>query len=251
MLRTLLLAGCAAIGSLGFAQCVPNSMYADSVYGVWPDTITNFSSGMQGVFYSDTLQILVPSDAGLIVPGLSGITVDSVALAQVNGLPPGITAVCNSQTNGPCTYITGQVGCALLEGTPTQTGTFNITIQVVGYFQLGGTQQYPASFTGYRIVVGDNTTGMGDVTPAKLGRVQNVPNPFVERTNIEFSLSKSAPVKVKVYNLVGEKMWSRTVQGKAGVNRVPFEPAGLENGIYIYRVEAPESNYTGRMMVNR
>jgi hypothetical protein len=32
---------------------------------------------------------------------------------------------------------------------------------------------------------------------------------------------------------------------------VPFEVNELENGIYIYHVEAAGTTYTGRMMVNR
>ncbi len=55
------------------AQCTPNQLYADSVYGVWPDTTENFMSGVVNMFYSDTLNILVPTDAGLIDPNFARI----------------------------------------------------------------------------------------------------------------------------------------------------------------------------------
>lgn len=252
MRKTLLLAACAAIGFNAFSQCIPNQLYADSVYGVWPDTITNFRSGTVGVFYSDTMQLLVPTNAGLINPTFNGFNIDSVALVGISGLPPGIEVICHSQTAGPCTYITGQVGCGLLEGTPTQTGTFPLEVNVIAYLRiLGTTQGIPQSFGNYKIVIHDNTTAVEDVADLRMGRVQNVPNPFADRTTIEFSLSRAANAKVKVYNLVGEKLWNRSIAAKAGLNRVPFEMNELENGIYIYRVEAGTASFTGRMVVNR
>lgn len=251
MMRTLLLATLAAVSLNSFAQCVPNPMYADSVYGVWPDTTENFASGMVGVFYSDTLVVLVPTDAGLIDPLFSGAIVDSVSMDQLTGLPPGITVGCNSQTGASCTYLSSQLGCGLLEGTPTISGTFDIVIEVTAYVRIFGTTQgIQQSFAGYSITI-DPNTGVSDVSIAKLGKVQNMPNPFAERTVIEFGLTKATTAKIKVFNLVGGELWSKTVQAKAGNNRVPFEMNDLESGMYIYRVEAAGTTYTGRMMVNR
>ena len=252
MIRNLLVVLLATVSLNSFAQCLPNQLYTDSVYGVWPDTLQNFAPGTINVFYSDTLNILVPSDAGLVIPILSGVVIDSVALVQLTGLPPGITVGCNSQTGASCTYLADQVGCGLLEGTPTQTGTFDIVIEVVAYAQIFfSTQSFPQSFTGYSITIGDNTTGVENSAVAKLGKVQNVPNPFTDHTTIEFNLTRSSTAKIKVFNLVGGELWSKTVQAKAGANRVPFETNDLESGIYIYNVEAAGSTYTGRMMVNR
>lgn len=251
MIRTLLLTSLAAIGLNAFSQCIPNQLYADSIFGVWPDTTTNFADGMVGVHYSDTLQILVPADASLILPGMP-FTIDSVAMVQVSGLPPGITVLCNSQTGAACTYLTVQVGCGLLEGTPTEIGTFDMVIEVVAYVDLfGATQEIPYSFPGYSITISDNTTAVEAIAPVQLDRVQTVPNPFAERTMIQFELAGATTAKINVFNLVGEKLWSRTVLGKSGMNRVPFEVNELENGIYIYHVEANGSTFTGRMMVNR
>lgn len=252
MKRTLLIAGLVAFGLNASAQCSPNQAYADSLFGAWPDTITNFSSGMVDVLYSDTLNLLVPTDAGAIDPMFTGFTIDSVALVQVSGLPPGISVMCTSQTNAPCTFMTGQVGCGLIEGTPTQTGTFPLVIEVNAYASLfGSAQAVPYSFPGYSITITENTSGVAELQPVKLTGVKNVPNPFAERTVIEFGLSKAAPVKVTVFNLVGAELWSRTLQGKNGPNKVSFDAVSFESGIYIYHVESADSKFTGRMMVNR
>ncbi len=251
MTRTLLATAFLAMGLGGYSQCIPNQQYVDSVYGVWPDTTTNFIDGNVGVFYSDTLQVLVPGDAGLIDPLYTGFNIDSVALTQITGLPPGIVIQCNSQTGAACTYLASQVGCGLLEGTPTSAGTYELNIEVTGYLQFFGvTQAVELVYTGYSITIGD-MIGVEDLAGVRIGKVQNVPNPFAERTMIEFNLTKAAPVKLKVFNLVGEELWNKTMQAKSGLNRLPFAVEGLESGIYIYRVEAAGNTYTGRMMVNR
>jgi len=58
-------------------------------------------------------------------------------------------------------------------------------------------------------------------------------------------------VKVRVFNLVGEELWMQTVQGKAGLNRVPFESGSMEEGVYLYKVESGKENFTGRMVLYR
>ncbi len=253
MVRTLLVAACAAATFSASAQCVPNQLYADSVYGVWPDTLENFAGGMVGVFYSDTLQILVPSNASAIDPSYpSFVSIDSVRMDQLSGLPPGISVNCNSQTAGACTYLPNQIGCGLLEGTPTQEGTFPITIDVTVYLNVfGSAQAVPRSFTGYSITILPNTVGIGDIQAVDAGKARNVPNPFAGRTSIEFHLQRASPASITVFNLVGKQIWKQTVQGKAGNNRVPFSAETLENGIYLFHVEAAGQTSTGRMVVNR
>lgn len=252
MMRTLFSAAALTLVLGASAQCTPNPLYQDSLFGVWPDTVENFRNGMVQVFYSDTINIIVPEDAGVINPSFSGVMLDSVALNSVDGLPLGIAVQCNSQTGGPCTFLTAHLGCGLLEGTPTTAGTYPLTINVTAYTTLFSTViPIPYSFDGYVITILPNSVSVGDIAPVVLGQVQNVPNPFNTRTNIEFSLSTPAVAKLKVFNLVGEELWKETVQGKSGVNRVSFDGSRLETGIYLYKVEAGAHMFTGRMVVNR
>ena len=251
MMKTLLLAALVATSLQVSAQCIPNQLYADSVYGVWPDTTQNFVNGMVNTFYSDTLTLLIPSNASLVDPSLPSVTLDSVVMNSVSGLPPGITINCNSQTSAPCTYLPNHVGCGLLQGTPTVAGTYPITINVTAYAYFFGVQSFPHVFSGYSITILPAAAGIGDIAVLTLDGVKNVPNPFTDRTTIEFNLAKAGMAQVKVFNLVGEQLWKTTVQGKPGSNRVPFTLSTLENGIYLYTVEAGGLNFTGRMMVNR
>ena len=236
----------AALGAS--AQCVPNQLYADSVYGVWPDTVTNFAHGYANTFYSDTLQMLVPTDAGLVDPQGAGFTIDSIALDEVAGLPPGFYVNCVSQTTAPCTYLPSVVGCGLIEGTTDSVGVFDLTINVTVYLLAGFVQQQ-VSFPGYRIVI-EEPNSIADAVVLKPTDVRAVPNPADAATNIQFGLSRAAQAHIRVYNMVGEKLWDRTVQGKSGANNVRIDASTMGSGIYLYTVEAGSNTFTGRLVVN-
>ncbi|MBK9759094.1 MAG: T9SS type A sorting domain-containing protein [Flavobacteriales bacterium] len=252
MRRTLLAGLLIVIGSAANAQCTPNQLYADSVYGVWPDTLEGFSSGMVSVFYSDTLILLVPEEAGLIDPQFDGFVIDSVALDQVTNLPPGLAVECNSQTGAECTFLANQVGCGLIEGTPTSAGVYDMTLEVTAYTFLGFfVLPVPQTFTGYSITISEDNTSITSNISLGVAQLRNSPNPFSDRTNIEFTLRRAAQARLKVFNLVGEEVFNRIVAGKQGSNSVVLGANGLENGVYIYTVEVAGHSVTGRMVVNR
>jgi hypothetical protein len=246
----LLLAG--LLTTVAVAQCTPDPLYTDSIFGVWPDTLENFAAGTVGMAYSDTLNLLTPANAGDIDPLFSLFTIDSIALDSASGLPPGLAVICNSQTSSACTYLPEQLGCGLIQGTPLQAGTFPITLNVTAYAHapLFGNQVLPQVFTGYTIIV-SGELGVETLAPLAFSHVRNVPNPVTDRTNIEFNLAKAGEVKVKVYDLVGAELWTGQLLGKPGLNRMPFEATKLESGIYLYTVSSAGTSFTGRMVVGR
>ena len=69
MKQLVLTLAAAALTTAAAAQCTPDPLYADSVFGVWPDTLENFKPGMVNVFYSDTLNLIIPTDANSLDPG--------------------------------------------------------------------------------------------------------------------------------------------------------------------------------------
>ncbi|MEO8590763.1 MAG: T9SS type A sorting domain-containing protein [Flavobacteriales bacterium] len=244
----------AAVGltTTAFAQpCTPDPLYADSLYGVWPDTTENFVTGYVGVPYLQTLNLIVPEDAGVINPLFTGVMLDSVSFDNIDGLPPGLSVACASQSPANCTYMAGVLGCGIIEGTPTTVGTYPLTLNVTAYtFLFGGVQAIPQSFTGYQIII-DNTSGTVEMAAGGLGAVHNVPNPFSARTSIEFQLTHQGTVALSVFNLLGEEIWKQNVQGKTGTNRIAFEAGELEEGIYLYKVRSGSETFTGRMVLHR
>lgn len=253
MKKTLLLAFSLVAGIGASAQCTPDPLYADSVFGVWPDTTENFKVAYLGQFYSDTLNLIVPTNAADIPhdPPYPAIPIDSIQMVSIMGLPDGISVLCNSQTPAACTYLPTQLGCGLLEGTPSALGTYPLTLNVRVWYTFISAVSMDVSFPGYEIVVNEmNTSITTPVLPA-FSNVRNVPNPFALRTNIEFQAGRAGTARVRVFDLVGEEVWDQSVQTKVGANRIPFEGGDLPDGVYLYKIQSGNDTYTGRMALQR
>ena len=70
------------------AQCTPGANYADSTFGAWPDTTTNFPVGYPDFYYQTDLNFKVPNDAGDIDSAFTGSTIVNFTVDSVVGLPP-------------------------------------------------------------------------------------------------------------------------------------------------------------------
>lgn len=238
------------VGNTSAQSCTPNTLYQDSIFGVWPDTITNLQPGQVGVWYSDTLNLIVPLDAGEINPAFSGLNIDSVQLTAITGLPTGIGIVCTSQTPAPCTMLPNVLGCVLVEGEPTTQGMYPIEVTVTGYtIILGNVTPIPFTFTGYMIDVG--AVGLEEYQNASIGNLVNIPNPFGASTEISFELDRSADVRLEVFDLLGQQLWATEQVGVRGKNTIVFDGSEYEQGIYLYQITVEGVSSIGRMVLDR
>jgi len=77
---------------------------------------------------------------------------------------------------------------------------------------------------------------------------QNYPNPFNPSTKITFSLASDALVSLKVFDVLGQEIVTLINQDlTAGVHTHNFDAAGLNSGIYFYKLEVISntgSNFT-------
>ena len=110
MIKKLLsIAFFALTAQIGFAQCTPNTAYADSAFGVWPDTTENLpcAFGDAAAGYNAVIDIKTLTDTAVSV-NVSGINLDVIAYIEafrinsVDGLPSGFTYIPNQSvwTNG-------------------------------------------------------------------------------------------------------------------------------------------------------
>jgi hypothetical protein len=75
--------------------------------------------------------------------------------------------------------------------------------------------------------------------------VYNWPNPAKDQTAIRFFLKDAATVTIKIFDLVGDKVWQTTVQGTGGTdNEVQWRLGGIQNGIYFGIVQAASGSTT-------
>lgn len=143
------------------AQCTPDPQYTSP--GIYPNEATGFDSGCVGVAYSQLITNVVPVDTCVtVVQGLPCVTfdIDSVVITSVSGLPAGLSIVYydGGNTNSPADrgcFEGGTTGCALISGTPTTAGTYNLSINVMGY--TAG-QSQPTLIDWYTIVIDDIPT---------------------------------------------------------------------------------------------
>ena len=86
--------------------------------------------------------------------------------------------------------------------------------------------------------------------PTELTLNQNYPNPFNPVTKIEYRISKSDHVTLKVYNLLGQEVASLVNKKQnAGQYEIEFNGSKLASGIYLYTLKAGESSMTKKMVL--
>lgn len=78
---------------------------------------------------------------------------------------------------------------------------------------------------------------------------QNYPNPFNPKTNIKFSLQKSANVSIKIYDIAGSEVQTLIDGYKpAGDYSVSFDGAKLSSGVYFYIMNTDNGFKETKMM---
>jgi hypothetical protein len=105
--------------------------------------------------------------------------------------------------------------------------------------------------------VGTTVQGTGKVVvgrpvPERFALHQNAPNPFNPATEIGFDLPVETPVRLAVYNLLGQEV-ERLVEQiyPAGYHRVRWEAEGAPSGLYLYLLEAGDFRQVRKMMLLR
>ncbi|NKB70912.1 MAG: DUF4832 domain-containing protein [Candidatus Latescibacteria bacterium] len=97
---------------------------------------------------------------------------------------------------------------------------------------------------------GDTWTGQVEpVAPGAPVLDDNFPNPFNPRTHIAYTVHRAAPVRLAVYDGLGQAA-EVLFEGfqKAGRYWFDFAPVGLGSGLYLYRLEVGEWTVSKKMI---
>jgi hypothetical protein len=79
---------------------------------------------------------------------------------------------------------------------------------------------------------------------------QNYPNPFNPVTSIAYSIPKSGPVKLTIYDMLGREVAVLVNEFKqAGSFSVDFDASELSSGAYLYKIEAGDFRDSKKMML--
>ncbi len=104
-------------------------------------------------------------------------------------------------------------------------------------------------------LTGVDESGQSDQLPHKFELAQNYPNPFNPTTTIEYSVPRHSPVKVEIFNVLGERVRQLVNERKAaGTYRIDWsgtDDAGrpVATGVYFYRFSADNQVQTRKMLL--
>jgi hypothetical protein len=86
--------------------------------------------------------------------------------------------------------------------------------------------------------------------PAGFRLSQNYPNPFNPSTTIEFSMPKSAHVRINIYNTLGDLVHTLVDENLSpGTHRRQWVASGLTSGVYFYRIQTNGYVETKRLVL--
>lgn len=250
MKKTLLSLAAVLAANIMLAQiCVPD-VVEEEPFGIWPTPEEGFEVGTEGEVYAQVVSFKIPQDPGEIPGGVSIGNIDSVKVTEIIGLPDGLDWACESHSGAMCTFYPNTPGCAIITGIPTEEGVFGLTIQVLVFIDVLGTNGIAEEFEEYEIEI-EGAVSVAELAEYGMKLNQNVPNPFDEQTFIEFSLNQNIEVEFNVYDLVGKVVHTRTVNAVAGENRIDLNASelNLNSGIYLYSLGIDGQNVTRRMIV--
>lgn len=93
----------------------------------------------------------------------------------------------------------------------------------------------------YNSVIG--ITNYNSQIPDRYSLSQNYPNPFNPVTNVEFGISKSGFVSLKIYDVLGKEAATLVNENlQPGTYKYNFDASNLSSGVYFYRLVVSSSN---------
>jgi hypothetical protein len=154
-------------------------------------------------------------------------------------------------TDGTGDLIMRIVGSTDIGGNPepvwpvTVVGIGNQFDTSAPYFE--GFQIQPRSYSDFA------TTGIDDnpavVYSYSLG--QNYPNPFNPETIIPYTLQKAGKVNLRVFNILGQVVYSFSQKQSAGEHTLTFDGRRFSSGIYFYQLQAGNFRSVRKMILTK
>jgi hypothetical protein len=234
-------------GLLSFSQCIPDTNITHNDPGTYPDSATGLPRSLVGQPYSTVIQIKILTDS--TVGSQTGV-VDSIVINDVTGLPTDFSYLC---TPGSCSFPGGSNACILLQGLPptiSMVRNYPLIVHTTIYFKLGGTPlQLQDNNDDYSIRI-DTTTGIGSIENVQFNVGQSLPNPAKENALIPVTLSRPDDVNLKIVNLIGKKVFSKTYSLPRGKTNIPVDLKELQPGIYLYTVSNSLNSIAKRMIIS-
>jgi Secretion system C-terminal sorting domain len=260
------------------AQCVPDAIYKDSTFGVYPkpyEPTINPKGGVNksaciGKPFKFVFTAKIPDSTVVATPfGSLPAKIDSVILDKkdintIVGLPVGMTYACNPPN---CVFYPKKSACLYMYGTATnanKAGDYELKIKTVGYVNVAGLPFNAAiSFPDKNIAPGTYILKLEPVTSTTCfvsgasDKYENIsyisanPNPTNDLTKIAFYMEENDVLDFIVTDITGKRIHQETRKAEHGINTIDFDASNLNAGVYIYSLGNQKGRVTNRLVVNR
>lgn len=116
--------------------------------------------------------------------------------------------------------------------------------------QSVNTSSYPAPTGGISKIASGEEIQDSQVVPQGVQLYGNYPNPFNPTTQIRFSIDREMPVRLTVYNSLGQQVATLLDQAIiAGQHQAIFDGSDLNSGVYFLRLETPAQARVHKLML--
>ena len=233
------------------AQCNPDPQFTDA--GIYPDSATGLANAYVGQNYSQNITIITPLDTSVASLGGVLVTIDSISLTSVSGLPPNFAYTCDPPS---CGFPGGTIKCAELYSTinPTTSdiGLYNITFETTTYViaPIVGAINQDDAIDYYYIEILENTTSVFNQFSDLTFELKDIyPNPVNNNAKIQFISGSSADIIFTVFNHLGKKIEEKNIAAGRGVNNIEISANDYANGMYLYSINNGVKIVSKRMIV--
>ena len=201
--------------------CTPDTTI--KVPGFYPSQLAD---GAVGTPYNQTVMILSFKDTSAVVGGSKQkVTIDSLKLTKVIGLPTGMGYVCYEPR---CIYLPSAVRCIKLNGTPNQAGLFPLKFAVTAYAKLNGffPVAQPDTIKNFSLLI----TGTSDVaTIQSMDQLAVFPNPVKDVLHVAHHSGKQPQIMSLTGAIITAKLEQENGLWSANTSAIP-------SGVYALKV---------------
>jgi len=226
-----------------YSQCAPDPIYTKS--GVYPAVIPH---AIAGQLYVQIMTFVIPVDTTVLVSGMNiPVTIDSVGIDSIKGLPSGFEFSTNSPSNF---WHGGTSGCMKLEGSSDKAGVFKIVFYLRGHTPI----TFPPYTTSDGFVLYQYPYDMhiDDISSFKI--LKSGPNPCYKGIINVTYISPSKNIEVCLYNYLGNILLKETITNEIGYNDYQIDLVKLlghvSNGLYFYSMDDGFEKVTRKLVIN-
>ncbi len=235
------------------------------------DTLTALPHALTGEIYNTYFGIRIPADTSIVYdlgsgPQLfEGVQIGSISITEVEGMPMGFEYACD---NAACSWAGGDYGCAsiyslspvdaALSGSGVQAYPLNFILSVDATYEVFGLEvpltdiEVNDLLNFYVLVVEETPTSS---VPSQMIDARDFqflgayPNPASDYFTIQYGNNTSEEITVKVYDILGNVVFSSIHHSEVGHNEFKFDANNFNSGIYTMSVSGSNNSILKRMII--